>query len=250
MKKKQVLLNWKILSYYDNSLWKKEWVFIFLHGWMQDGTSFKELFELFENENIPYVSLDLPGFWSSALIHQDMSIENYGSVVTAFIEKLELIKPTLVWHSFWWRISIYLWSFYENIDKIILIWSAWIAPKMNPIRLLIVKIGKWVFSLPGLKQLWKKVKSSVSGDDYAWAGKMTQIFKNTISNDLQDYMKKIPFKTLMIWWEDDDQVTVDEAQIMHEHIKNSDLHIFKWDHFIHKQEPQKIIDLIFKFRQT
>lgn len=248
MQKKQILLDGKILNYYDNSFWKKQWVFVFLHGWMQDWTSFVELFELFEKEKIPYISLDLPGFGSSALLHDNMTIEEYGSVVSSCIEKLHIIQPVLVWHSFGGRISIYLWSFYTNLEKIILIWSAGIAPQMNPLKLLIIKLGKSIFSLPLLKWIWERMKNAISGVDYKNAGKMTQVFKNTISNDLRNYMIQISLPTLMIWWDADDQVPIDEAKTMYEHIKHSDLHILKWTHFIHKERPEEIMNLILNFR--
>ena len=215
---------------------------------MQDGTSFEELFELFEEKNIPYISLDLPGFWSSALLHDTMTIEEYCNVVKNLIEKLGLEKPILVGHSFGWRISIYLGSFYNNIEKIVLIGSAGIAPEMNPLRLAVVKAWKVIFSLPWLTTLWATIKKKASGEDYKNAWKMTQIFKNTISNDLQHYMQKVTLPTLMIWGKDDDQAPVGEAKIMHGHIKNSSLHILEWSHFIHKEQPQEIMDLILQFR--
>lgn len=236
------------MSYYESQETGKQWTYVFLHGWMQDGTSFSELFELFEKQSIPFVSLDLPWFGSSPLIHDDMTIEEYGQTVQKIIEKLGLKDVILVGHSFGWRISIYLSSFYENIQKIILIWSAGIAPKINPLRLAIVKTGKVILSLPGLRKVGAKVKDKTSWADYKSAGKMLKIFKNTIANDLQHYMKKISLSTLMIWGEYDNQAPIEEAKIIHKHIKDSDLHIFEWTHFIHKEKPQEIMDLITQFK--
>jgi len=116
MEKKQILIQGKVLSYYQSWNIGKIWVLVFLHGWMQDGTSFRDIFTHLEGKNIPYISFDLPGFGSSALLHDNMTIEEYGEGVIECIEKLWLTKPVLVWHSFWGRISIYLWSFYTNIS--------------------------------------------------------------------------------------------------------------------------------------
>ena len=247
MQKNQLLLGGKILSYYKGSLWNKQWVLVFLHGWMQDWKSFEAIFEILEEQNIPYVSLDLPGFGWSALRHGDMSVEEYWDIAVEFIEKLWLLNPVLVGHSFGGRISIYLGSFYKNVEKIVLIWAAGIAPKMNPMRLLVVKIGKWIFSLPGLSGVWKNIKKSVSASDYTWAGKMTQIYRNTISNDLQHYMQNITIPTLMVWWKEDDQVTVEEAKIMHKHMINSDLHVLEGTHFIHQEKAQQVCSMILDF---
>jgi len=227
-------------KYRDNTL-------LFLHGWMQDKDSFRDIFSILDANNISYISLDLPGFWGTGLVSSDMEIEDYGKFVIDFIEKTWLKNPTLVGHSFGGRISIYLGSFYENISKIVLIWAAGIAPEMNPIRLFVVKVWKAVLSFPWLKWLWAKVKTSVSASDYASAGKMTQIYRNTIENDLQHYMKQVALPTLMIWWDSDDQVPLQEAEITHSHMKHSQLEVLKWSHFIHQEQPIQVTDIVLNF---
>jgi len=247
MQKKQILIDGKILSYYENSLWIKEWVLVFLHGWMQNWKSFEKIFSILEEKNIPYISLDLPGFWWSALMHENMSIEEYGDAVVSVIEKLWLTNPILVWHSFGGRISIYLWSYYKNISKIVLIGSAGITTPINPLRLAIVKTGKLILSLPWLGGLKNKAKSAISSGDYKSAGKLEQIFRNAISNDLRKYMKDIPYPVLMIWGNEDDQTLVSEWTIIHDYIQNSEFHILEGTHFIHQEKAEKVSDLILDF---
>jgi pimeloyl-ACP methyl ester carboxylesterase len=53
-----------------------------------------------------------------------MTIEEYGKVVIDFLEKLQLKNAILIGHSFGGRVSIYLASFYTNIESIILICAA------------------------------------------------------------------------------------------------------------------------------
>jgi len=268
MQKKQILIDGKIISYYQSphltspsqgeeknaasSLLEKERIergstLVFLHGWMQDGKSFEKIFEILEENNIPYISLDLPGFGRSALKHDNMTIEEYGDGVIRFMEKLQLDKPTLVGHSFGGRISIYLGSFYTNLSQIVLIGSAGVTTPMNPLRLAIVKTGKALLSLPWLGKLKDRAKSSISSTDYKSAGKMEKIFRNAISNDLRKYMKDISYPTLMIWWDRDDQTPVSEGEIIHKHIQNSEFHILKWSHFVHQEKAKEITPMILKF---
>ncbi len=214
---------------------------------MQDKDSFQDIFSILDDKDIPYISLDLPWFGGSELVSSDMQIEDYGKFVINFIEKQELKNPVLVGHSFGGRVSIYLGSLYENISKVVLIWAAGIAPEMNPLRFAIVKTGKIILSLPWLRTVWKKIKAKTAADDYISAGKMTQIYRNTIVNDLQHYMKQVWFPTLMIWWKDDDQVTIDEARIMHSHIEDSELHILDGTHFIHQEKVSEVTKLILDF---
>ena len=104
MQKKQILIEGKILTYYTStrpvSRDRSQSSLVFLHGWMQDGKSFEKIFKILEEKNIPYISLDLPGFGSSQLIHDNMSIDEYSQVVIKVIEKLQLEKPVLLGHSF------------------------------------------------------------------------------------------------------------------------------------------------------
>lgn len=251
MNKKQILIDQKIITYYQWSTpldtnYSLE-VCVFLHGWMQDGTSFKEIFEILDKKNIPYISLDLPWFWWSQLQHDNMNLDDYSNVVRATIEKLELKKPILLWHSFWWRICINLGSSYENIEKIVLICAAWVQRKIPLHWYIIIKTGKIVLSLPGLSKIWSYFREGLRSPDMKNAGRMTKIFKNTIAQDIQDKMILVNYKTLMIWWEDDDQTPVSDAKIIHKLIKNSELYILSWSHFIYQEKPKEVSNYILEF---
>jgi len=247
MQKKQILIDGKILSYYENSLWKKQWVLLFLHGWMQDGKSFEKIFQILEKKNIPYISIDLPGFWGSQLIHDNMTIDEYTNVTKGFIEKMWLAKPVILWHSFWGRICINLWSYYTNLSKIVLLCAAGVQRKIPTHKYLVIKTAKVILSLPGLRVIWAKVREGFSSPDLKNAGKMTKIFRNTIAQDLQDKMKRVSYPTLMIWWKSDDQTPVWDAQIIHNHMKNSQLYILEGTHFVHQEKADEITTMILDF---
>lgn len=247
MQKKQILIDQKILSYYQGGGTGKESVLVFLHGWMQNWKSFEKIFKLLEEKKIPYISLDLPGFWTSQLLHDDMTIEEYWDVVIKTIKKLWLESPILLGHSFGGRICIYLGSFYANIQKIILVCAAGIAYKIPLHKYIVIKTGKIILALPGLKSIGSKIKEWFSSPDLKNAGTMTKIFRNTIALDLQDKMKLIDYPTLMIWWDSDDQTPVSEGEVIHWHIKNSEFHILKWSHFVHQEKVEEITSMILTF---
>jgi len=247
MQKKQILIDGKIINYYENLLWKKDWVLVFLHGWMQDGTSFEKIFKVLESREIPYISLDLPGFWSSALLHDDMNLDDYTNITIKTIEKLNLTNPIMLWHSFGGRICINMGSYYKNMSKIVLLCAAGVQRKMPLHWYFIIKTWKVVLSLPGLRKIWTLFREWLSSPDMKNAGKMTKIFKNTIAQDIRDKMKTIEYGTLMIWWNSDDQTPVSDAKIIHGHIKKSQLHILEWSHFIHQERANEVTQLILDF---
>lgn len=244
-----MILDGKVVTYLQSWYQDVNNTLLFLHGWMQNKESFNEILKLLDAEKIAYMSLDLPWFWGTWLVSNTMQIEDYGVFVRNFIEKKGLKSPLLIGHSFGWRISIYLGSFYKNISAIFLIGSAGIAARMNPIRLWIVKVGKIIFSLPWLSAIGNYLRTAVSWEDYKNAGNMTQIYRNTISNDLRKYMKQITLPVCLVFGKDDDQVPLEEAKLMHQSIPESKLEILEGTHFIHQEKPKEITELLLSFIQ-
>lgn len=245
MKSSQSIILWNVVHYYQSEKFSKKSPLVFLHGWGQNGACFKKIFKILDEKNISYIALDLPWFGKTPLKNEQMHIEDYGHFVEAFIEKFELIHPLLIWHSFGGRICIYLWSYYTNISKIILIWSAGLKSKQNYLKLAIIKSGKYIFKIPGLKTLWVKIRNAAISEDNKNAGKMAKIFMHTINNDLKKYMVKIKIPTLLIRWENDDQTPLSEAQIINSQITDSKLHIIKkGTHFVYDEFPDTVLKMI------
>ncbi len=247
MEQKQILIDRKILHYYRSRNSENSGVLVFLHGWMQDGTSFRDIFTILEKNSIPYVSLDFPGFWKSGLYSENMNISDYTRITEHFIEKLWLIKPILVWHSFWGRICVSLGSYYTNISQIVLIWAAWVQRWISSYKKAVIKSWKMLLSIPWLAKVEALIKNKVSSADLKSAWKLETVFRNVIAEDLQDKMKQVKYPTLMIWGKDDDQTPVSDAQIIHSHIQNSQLHILEWTHFVHQEQAEKVSKLILDF---
>ena len=245
MKSKQILITWHIINIYQNELLNLEKCFVFLHGWGQNGTCFKKIFNILESKGISYISIDLPGFGKTPLKNTSMQIEDYASIVISVIEKIGIKNPSLVGHSFWWRVSICIASYYPSVKNLILIGSAGIKPKPNYLQLIVVKTGKYIFKLPLLHIFFSQVKDHFSSRDSKNSGVLREIFLNTIWNDLRKYMRKIDSPTLLIRWEKDKETPVSDAKIIQESIKNSKLEVIEQGtHFIYDEYPEEVEKLI------
>ena len=247
MKKKQAIINWVLIKYVHGKHFHSNKCCVFLHGWWQDAMSFKDVMEMLDEHKLSYMSVSLPGFGGSELLHDHMTIEDYGYLIDTFIAKLGLTSVHLIGHSFWGRIATYLGSKWRHLRKITLIGSAWIVSKIPLKKMIIVKIGKILFSLPGLNRYYAKVKNNASSRDYKDAGRMTKIFRNAISNDLRRYMRDIKLPTQLIWWKDDHETPLSEWQIIQQHIIWSDLHVLNWTHFVFQEKAKKVAKLIMEF---
>jgi len=253
MQGKQIIVDGQLIHYYTNQRlvsWDQSPVLLFLHGWMQDGTSFQDVFQILDKNNTLYYSLDLPGFWKSPLANTEMTLEDYWEIVQGFIEKMNLKNPYLIWHSFGWRISIYLRSKYTHLDWVVLIGSAWFTKDIWVLRSVCNTAWKYLFSLPWLRWIWDILRSKLLSTDAKNTGKLEKIFRNTISRDLSEEMKLWKIKTLIIHGTNDDQVALSDARKMHSYIQNSDLHILDWGHFLHQEYTQQVSEYINNFIET
>ncbi len=249
MQTKQFLLNWILTSYLTSDNFNPEKSLFFLHGWGQDKSSFNKIYKLLDEKNISYIALDFPWFGASDFPKIDWKISDYAEFIQDFINRIWLIKPTLVWHSFWWRICIILWSSnYENLDKLVLIWAAGIKPKTNILKYAIAKTWKLFFSIPWLQWIWDKIKSKVWSRDYLNSWNLKQIFLNTINEDLTPYLQYINHKTLLLRWLNDLETPVADWILMNNMIKSSRIKIFEhWTHFLHDELPEEVVEEIEKF---
>jgi len=249
MQKKQLLINWNILSYLISDNFDNTNSIIFMHWRGNDKYSFWKILELCEKQNISFISIDLPGFGESPKPKQDRGIKEYAELIKDFVSKLNLKSINIVWHSFGGRIAIYLSANkLINIKKQVLIGSGGIKPKQNNIRLFFVKLAKNILLALGMKKIYKKLQSKVRSEDYKNAKDMAQIFLNTIDFDLTPLLKQIQTPTKLIWWTDDDQTPLNDGQTMNEQIPNSSLFVVKWwTHFVHIDEYQTVFEEIQKF---
>lgn len=248
MKSNKIILNGILTSYITSPSFDSQKSLLFLHGWWQNAMSFEKIYSNLDKAWISYVWLDFPWFWMSDFPDENWWIKDYANFVKDFITKLWLNKPVLVWHSFWWRVWIIIWSSFENMAKIVLIWSAWIKPKVNKLRLILTKLWKIIFSLPWLKSIWNKIKTNISSRDYLNSWKLKQIFLNTINEDLTHLLPKIKYETLLIWWYNDKETPLKDWELMNKLIKDSKLKVFKeWSHFVFQEFSEEITNEILNF---
>lgn len=250
MQTKQVLLNWLITSYITSDNFTPKKSLFFLHGRGNDKISFLEIYKLLDEKKISYIAMDLPGFWWSAFPNWARTIYDYAEFVEDFIKRIWLIKPILVWHSFWWRICIITWSkdTYDNIEKIIMIWWAWIKPKTNKLKLAVVKTWKAIFSLPWLKWIWNKIKNKIWSRDYLSSWRMKEIFLLAINEDLTYLLEKIKYPCLLIRWLLDSETPIADGILMSNTIENAKLKVYdNWTHFVHQEFPKEVFQDIEKF---
>lgn len=241
------------VAYDDQGIGK---VLVLLHGWGTDRQNYSELTDALRHQ-YRVIALDLPGFGESSMPPGDWKVDNYVNLVANFLNKLDISDPyALIVHSFGGRIAIKgLSNGLLRADKLVLIDVAGIAHDKslrNRSYALVAKIGKPIMRLPGLRNKYqiarRKLHEQAGSTDYAKAGEMTQIFLNTIQEDLSGDARSLKLPTLIIWGSEDTETPLSDARFFHSVISGSILKIVQGaGHFVHNEQPKKVTRFIQDF---
>ena len=245
--------NEDITMYYEKYGTKKKSIII-LPGWGETRQTFSYKIQFLKNFFTVYI-LDYPGFGNSPFPYKNLTIYDYTELIYHWIQELEIDNPILIGHSFGGRIITTLLGYYHYPFKnIILMNSAGIKPKRTfrkGIKTFIYKMLKKIkkiipkkFQEPYQTFLFSKFASR----DYKNLNpNMMETFKNIVNEDLKPYLKYIKAKTLLIWGNKDEDTPIQDANIMHKLISNSELIMIDGTgHFTYLQRPNLINQIIFE----
>lgn len=214
---------------------------VFLHGWMQDRTTWLSVADRLKNE-FTCTLVDLPGFGTNTTILEENSPIGYAHWVEKFLEENKLKKVNLVGHSFGGRVSIILASQSKLITKLILEASPFrrqSTPKVKLTSFASQKLG--IRNVPVLSKLLRS-------KDYQTAGNLREVFLKAVNLDLANYLEHIKIPSLVIWGENDQEFPVSEGQALKQKIRNSKLYLMPTvGHLAHQENPTLFAGLIRKF---
>jgi len=219
--------------YYEKYGIKKDTILI-LPGWGNTRETFKYIINSLK-ENYTIYILDYPGFGNSPEPNKILTIYDYALLVKDFIEKQNIISPTIIAHSFGGRLTAIFQGYYKlSFNKIILIDVAGIKRKKSLKTYLKEKtyklLKKFSYLLPKLKQVafrQKLLLHFASADYKAISPTMQKTFQNIINENLKKYYRKIETETLIIWGENDQDTPLKDGKLLEKIIKNSALIVYK-----------------------
>jgi pimeloyl-ACP methyl ester carboxylesterase len=236
---------------------------LLLHGWIRGKnarTTYHKTIEEFEKEGFTVFTPDMPGFGEAPIPTHPLTLNDYSEFLRSFINTHNIKSPILIGHSFGGRVIIkYVSSQTTDVQAIVLSGT----PGYSPVKkvkwaafLIISKIGKILFMLPGLEKIADRIRGwfyYIAGarDFYRAQGPMRQTFKNIVGEGIEEGMKKIKVPTLLVWGEEDSIVPVRIAHRMKETISQSKLTIIP--HVGHKvliDESHMFVKEVLSFLQS
>lgn len=249
MDKKEILVDWNKISLIVGNNYNNENPTIFLHWWWQNKYSFQRTLDFYENNNISYISIDLPWFGESTKPDDSWWLNEYAKCIEQITKLFNIKYINIVAHWLWWEIAIYAaWNNIMKIDKLVLIASWWKEPQFIKLKNILIKITKNILVKIGLQSFVKNTKNSITTSTYTKSKAMDKILHNIQNYNINPLLTKIYTPTLIIWWTKDKQNNISNGIFMNEKLPNS--YLFKiewWDHFPHVQHATAVTKKLTQF---
>lgn len=202
---------------------------ILMHGWGCTHSTVASIAAVAAKSHTVY-NLDLPGFGDSPEPPEVWGVEKYTRLIEGMVQKLDIVNPVLIGHSFGGRVGI-LFASRNQVSKLILVDAAGVKPKRS------LKYYFKVYSFKAMKRLMQllygkgKAAAKIEAQrakrgsaDYASASpKMRAILSRCVNEDLCSVMPSIKAPTLLIWGENDTATPMRDARIMERLIPDAGL---------------------------
>ena len=210
---------WDFVVRFCEEIWLKNFSVIAHSNWWRIFLNLLNKKIFYQNEKIS------ENFWNS-----EIWIKEKKEYIENFLEKNSHLAKNLQKKFF--------------LEKIFLMWCAWIRPKLNFKQRFIQKCS---FYFPVLKQisfLRVFVLKLIWWQDYLKASKdhhLRETFLNVLNSDLTEILPKIKEKIFLIWWDQDTYTPLWMWKKMNKLLENSELDVLKWQrHWIHLHAPDRL----------
>ncbi len=203
---------------------------LILHGWPSSSEKWIEVGALLAEKGLKVIIPDLPGFGKSQEPLQALNTDGYIEWIREFCDNLPDLKKDfyLVGHSFGGGLSAkFAVKYNQRIIKLFLISAATIR-EITPKKKFFYKMAKIVkiFSFIPYYDFIRKAfyKFVIRKSDYIYQkGIMKDTYVKIISEDLSFRLSFIKVPTIIIWGDKDNLTPIEDANFIHEKIKDSKL---------------------------
>lgn len=220
-----------------------------LHGWTYSTEKWTPFLDLLRKDGLDAQLLKIPGLTEE--LSEVWNIDNYVEWLKKKVDN-EKSKVILIGHSNGGRISLaFTVKYLEKVSNLILIDSAGIYHNELPIRMkrlvfkTLAKIGRKFTTSETLRKALYKISRERDYVDAPLFVKETM--QNLITYDFSNELSLVTTPTLIIWGEKDKITPLSDGKLIHQKIKNSNLHIIpQAKHLPQFSHTQEVIQLIIK----
>lgn len=230
---------------------------LILPGWADSSKSWGPV-QTALAKDFDVIVLDLPGFGDSQAPAKTWGLDEYALFAGEFLAKLE--APSLeaaIGHSNGGAIAIRgVACGHLKPAKLVLLASAGIRHQQQGRKAMLkilTKTGKYVtMPLPkGIKQRLRKQVYTAIGSDMLVAEHMQETFKKVVGDDVQADARQITTPALLVYGDKDGQTPLAYGQTFYGLLTGSTFEIIEnAGHFLHLEQPDKVVHEVRKFLQS
>jgi pimeloyl-ACP methyl ester carboxylesterase len=231
--------------YYAETSKEKKNSLIFLHGWGSNSPLwFASTLELVEKGYELYF-FDLPGFGKSQTPSHAFQLQDYADVVSQCLNKLEIVSPILIGHSFGGKTAIRIASKKcLKLTGLVLVDSSGLPHTSftTQTKIKIAKTIKPLMDLPFMRGIRTNLLHLSGSDDYIAFPELRETFVNIIREHIEFELPKIEDKTLILWGGDDENsyTPVSDVSVFHRLIPHAEAHIIEGaGHYCFLDKPKE-----------
>jgi pimeloyl-ACP methyl ester carboxylesterase len=220
-------------------------VLLFLPGGVGGISACRKFLDLLSKKYLVIV-LDSPCYEISKALS---GISEYYEIMKKFINSLNFEKIAIIGHSIGGVVALKLSVENKKIPLLVLIDSAGISLKMSIAMLLykiiIEKPIREILMYKNLNTLLLYIRDSLENmfkRFYEWK-KIKGIIKTFLFTDFSEFYK-IKAKTLILWGEQDEIFSKNNAEIFHQNIKNSEVKYIKGGHNWFLFNPERFYNIV------
>ena len=217
---------------------------IMMHGWGCNHTTLASI-EKIVGERMHVFNIDLPGFGKSSEPNEVWGVEDYTRLIEKFIERLGIVNPVLLGHSFGGRVSI-LYASRNEVKSVVLTDAAGVKPrrsfsyyrKVYTYKLLRRALPLLIGEKKAQMLLDQRRAKSGSSDYNRATPMMRAILSKCVNEDLCYAMPKISAPTLLFWGDMDTATPISDAHKMAKLIPDAGLVVAEGaGHFAFLERP-------------
>ena len=234
---------------------------VILQGW---GTDMKLYDSIAADISDEYrvIQFNLPGFSDSDEPSEAWGIEEFAAWFVHFMQALDIRKATLIGHSFGGRIMIWLGSMSKDelstfdIEKLVLVDAAGIQREKTPkqkrsirryhFKRALFHFGPIYWFFKDAVDIWQGQQGSA---DYRNSSPMMKkCMVKAVNDDLTYRLPDIPYKTCLIWGDQDTATPLADGQDMERLMPDAKLHVLEGtDHFSFLRKPGEFKEILRSF---
>lgn len=230
--------------HYDFENCGSEYVYVFLHGWGLDSSSFDKIISCINNTS--YIKIDLFGFGKSDNPSDYFDTYEYAYQVFLLLKSLSINNIVLVGHSFGGRLAVLLSSIFRiNIVKCFLCASAGLN-RFSLKKLIKVRMYKFVKWLCGNGVISCDVLKRFGSDDYKNSSYLLRgVLTRVVVQDLGFCLCNMACNTTLMWDKKDKATPYWICKKLNKSISNSNIYILKnGEHFAIFKNVYKVAKII------